>query len=96
MAIYKRRSNAKYHPLQKNILSCLEVGLDPIVPLPDFWIIYFREHYNIPPLMNPFICPHGKLKENIHLSKLKDGVQKVPIEIYKYLLETFGGRKINI
>lgn len=46
--------------------------------------------------MNPFICPHGKLKENIHLSKLKDGVQKVPIEIYKYLLETFGGRKINI
>jgi len=72
--------------LYHNIASCLEVGVNPITPLPDFWSIYLHHCHNIPPLMNPFICQHGKQKHNLALSKMKSGPQKIPIEVYNYLL----------
>ena len=86
----------KNQPLLKNIRSCLEVNLNPIVPLPDFWSIFLKEHNQVPPLINPYICSHGYLKPNIELSKMEKGPEKIPVEIYEYLLETFGGRKVKV
>ena len=86
IAIYKRKTDPKYQPLLKNIMSCLEVNLNPVVPLPDFWSIFLKEHHQVPSLMNPFICSHGKLKTNILRSKMEGGPERIPIEIYSYLL----------
>jgi len=74
IALYKRRIGHKNTALFKNIASCLEVNVNPVVPLPDFWSLYLKHHYSVPPLMNPFISPYGKLKNNHILSKNKQGI----------------------
>lgn len=51
----------------------MEVNINPIVPLPDFWNMYLKEHHEVPALVNPFICSHGKLKPNLNLSKMRKG-----------------------
>jgi hypothetical protein len=79
MAIYKRRSDPKSQPLYRNISSSLEVNVNPIVPLPDFWSTCLKFNNQIQPLVNPFICSHGKLKTNMIESKMKNGPQKIPI-----------------
>lgn len=66
--------------------------MNPIVPLPDYWVLYLRYNYHVPPLVSPFLCSHGKNKNNINWSKVKDGPHRIPVEIYAYLLEVFGGR----
>lgn len=73
LAIYKRRPNSNHQHLQKNIISCLEVKVNPIVPLPDFWSIFLKQHHHVPPLMNPFVCPHGKIKNSLNMSKTING-----------------------
>lgn len=70
----------------RNIESCLEVNIDPVVPLPDLWSVFLKHHFSVPPLLNPFICSHAKLKPNSHLSKMRNGAQKIPVEVYQYLL----------
>jgi hypothetical protein len=96
LAVYRRTPNPKNQPLLRNILSCLEVNVSPIVPLPDYWSLYLKHNHHVQPLVNPFICSHGKIKHNLAASKLRDGPQRLPIEIYQYLLETFGGRMITV
>jgi hypothetical protein len=95
LAIYRRAPNPKHQPLLRNILSCLEVNVSPVVPLPDYWSLYLKYHHHVQPLVNPFICTHGKLKKNLAASKLRQGPQRLPVEVYQYLLETFGGRSIS-
>ena len=47
VALYRRRADVKNQPLLKNIRSCLEVGLNPVVPLPDFWNVSISEISNV-------------------------------------------------
>lgn len=71
IAVYRRVPNPKNQPLYRNVSSAFKVGISLIVPLPDFWSLYLKHNHTVQPLLNPFICPHGYIRDGFVASKLK-------------------------
>jgi hypothetical protein len=46
-------------------------------------------------LINPYICHHGKRNISVEEKTKCTKINYIPVEIYNFLVDTFGGRRID-